>query len=279
MLLYWGCGDRARPGQPAIIDFATLSSGKVPAGLMPLQVRTETPPAGGRFATYGEWPNEKSKSQVPANGSLVGDHVVRANYSPEIRFSLSTGQDFLPPITVTSNAVGPAGSVPLVWNPVTGARGLLVMSMGAAANGDFIIWTSSEKQMGMSAMDYLPDSEIQRLVAEHVLLPGAADRCTVPAEVKSAMQHGSLMITAYGGQTNLSHPVRPARAPASWRPEWTMKLRTKSNYMGMLGMSLEQMMGGRGGDDDRQGGDQGGGQQQGKKKKGLLKGLGGLIPR
>jgi hypothetical protein len=263
-----------------VIDFATLGTGKVPPEMMPLQVRTETPPAAGRFATYGEWPNEKSKTQVPANGSLVGDHVVRGNYSPEIRFTLAQGQDFLPPIVVTSNAVGPAGSVPLTWNVVNGARGILVMSMGAAANGDFVIWTSSENRMGMSAFDYMTNSEIDRLVAQRVLLPGTADRCTVPAEVKNAVQQASLMITAFGSQTNLSHPARPARAPASWRPEWTMKLRAKSSYMGMLGMSLEQMMGGRGDEEGQQGSEQNREQQQGKKKKkGLLRGLEGLIPR
>ena len=283
MLIYWGCGDRARPGQPTVIDFATLGAGKVPPEMMPLQVRTETPPAAGRYATYGEWPNEKSKTQVPAAGSLVGDHVVRGNYSPEIRFSLAAGQDFLPAIAVTSNAVGPAGSVPVVWNPVSGARGLFVMSMGTSGNGDFVIWTSSENRMGMSSFDYLPNGEIDRLVAQKVLLPGTADRCTVPAEVKNAMQHGNLMINAFGSQTNLSHPVRPARAPASWRPDWTMKLRAKSTYMGMLGMSLEQMMGGRGGDREDGARDGGEGEQteggKKKKKKGLLKGLGGLIPR
>jgi hypothetical protein len=278
MLLYWGCGDHARPGQPFILDFATLgTTGRMPPEMMPLQVRTETPPSQSRFATYGVWPNEKSKTQVPSNGSLVGDHVVRGNYSPEIRFTLAPGQDFLAPVVLTSNSVGPVGSVPLVWNPVSGARGWLLMSMGSGGNGDFVIWTSSETRMGMSAFDYLPDSEIQRLVTQRVLLPGTADRCTVPAEVKNAMQQGMLTVTAFGGQTNLSYPARPARAPASWRPDWTMKLRTKAAYTGLLGTSMEEMMGGRGGDDDSRGnqGDQPG---KKKKKKSLFPGLGGLIP-
>jgi hypothetical protein len=139
----------------------------------------------------------------------------------------------------------------------------------------------------MSAFDYLPESEIQSLVTRGVLLPGNTDRCTVPAEVKNAMQQGMVTLNAFGGQTNISYPARPPRAPAGWRPEWAMKLRAKSSYMGLLGMSMEQMMGGgrRGGveDGDSGGGEGQGDQQQGKKKKkGLLKGLGGLggmIPR
>jgi hypothetical protein len=151
--------------------------------------------------------------------------------------------------------------------------------MGSGGNGDFIIWTSSSTRIGMSAFDYLPESEIQSLVTRGVLLPGTADRCTVPAEVKNAMQQGMLTVNAFGGQTNISYPARPPRPPAGWRPEWTMKLRSKSTYMGLLGMSMEQMMGGRGGDEDgaTTGGEGQGDQQQGKKKKkGLLKGLGGL---
>jgi hypothetical protein len=281
MLIYWGCGDHAGPGQPLVIDFSKLGAGTIPPEMAPLNVRTETSPSQARFATFGHWPNEKSKTSVPANGSLVGDHVVRGNYSPEIRFSLAPGQDFLAPVVVTSNSPGAMGSVPVVWNPVSGARAWYLTSMGSAGNNDFVMWSSSRSRVGIGAFDYLPESEIQSLVTRGVLLAGSTDRCTVPAEVKNAMQQGVLMVNAYGGQTNISYPARPARAPAGWRPEWAMKLRAKSTYMGMLGMSLDQMMGGsgRGGNEDgaTSGGE--GDQQQGKKrKKGLLKGLGGLIP-
>jgi hypothetical protein len=278
MLIYWGCGDHAGPGQPFVIDFAKLSAGTVPPEMAGLNVRSEMPPSPSRFATYGHWPNEKSKTSVPANGSLVGDHVVRGNYSPEIKFTLGAGQDFLAPVVLTSNSPGPVGSVPLVWNPVGGARAWFLTSMGSGSNGDFVIWTSSSSRIGMSAFDYLPEGEIQSLVTRGVLLPGTADRCTVPAEVKNAMQQGMLTVNAFGGQTNISYPARPPRAPAGWRPEWTMKLRAKSTYMGMLGMSMEQMMGGRGSGEDgaSTGGEGQGDQQQPKKKKKGLKGLGGL---
>ena len=77
-----------------------------------------------------------------------------------------------------------------------------------------------------------------------------------------------LSVAAFGGEANFSHPARPARAAASWRPEWAVKLRTKSTHMGMLGMDMAEMMGGRG---DQGEAPQGG--QKKKKKSKLLKGL------
>ena len=49
------------------------------------------------------------------------------------------------------------------------------------------------------------------------------------------------MMTAYGPETNLAQP-RPAGAPASWGPDWTVKLRTRSSHTGMLGMDMGAMM-------------------------------------
>ena len=246
MLIYWGCGEHARPGQPVIIDFATLTSGRAPPAFANSSIRPMVPPSPATGATYGEWPNQRSQTRVPAGGSLVGPHVVRGNYSPEIRFALAPGQDFLAPVVLTANSAAASGSVPLIWRPVPGARAWLAAVMGAAANGDFVMWSSSEIQTAMMAMDYLPEGEIARLVQQRMLLPAAADRCTVPAEVARAAPQSMLSLTAFGGEANFSNPVRPARAPASWKPEWTVKLRTKSTHMSMLGMSMEQMMGGQG---------------------------------
>ncbi|MBV8688001.1 MAG: hypothetical protein JOZ90_00980 [Alphaproteobacteria bacterium] len=274
ILLYWGCGEHARPGQPVVIDTAAMRAGKVPPAFAAMAARAMNPPSPARFATYGEWPNERGRTPVPAAGSLVGDHVVRGNYSPEIRFSLGAAQDFLAPVRLTSNSAAASGAVPLVWQPVSGAKGWFLTSMGASGN-DMVMWTSSETQTA-PLMDYLADGEIARLVQQRVLLPGAADRCTVPAEVARAAQSGMLTVTAFGGEANFSNPVRPARAPAGWRPDWTVKLRTKSSYMGLLGMSMEEMMGGRGEDGQAAGQP---GQPPKKKKKSLLdRGLGGFIP-
>jgi hypothetical protein len=240
MLIYWGCGDRARPGQPVVIDFAAMTAGRMPPAFTISPFRPMTPPSAGTSTTYGEWPNQRSQTRVPANGSLVGAHTVRGNYTPDINFTLSAGQDFLAPVRLTSNSAAASGSVPLLWQPVPGAKAWLAMTMGAGQNGDFVIWTSSESQVAMMGMgmDYLADADIARLVQQRVLMPGAADRCTVPVEVARAAPQGMMTLTAFGGEANFSNPPRPARAAASWRPEWTVKFRSKSTYMGLLGMNM-----------------------------------------
>lgn len=270
MLIYWGCGETARPGQPAVIDFASMAAGRMPPAFANMALKPMVPPSAATSATYGEWPNERSETRVPANGSLVGEHVVRGNYSPEIRFALGAGQDFLAPVVLTSNSAGPSGSIPLVWRPVPGARAWFGAVMGAAQNGDFIIWTSSETQAAMMAFDYVAESDISRLVQSRVLMPAAADRCTIPAEVARAAPQSMLSLIAFGGESNFSQP-RPATAPRAWRPEWTVKLRTKSTHMGLLGMNMPGM------DDD--GGDDGEEQSERPrtKKEKLRKGLGKIL--
>jgi hypothetical protein len=268
MLIYWGCGEHARPGQPAVIDFAAMTAGRMPPIFANPAVRPMTPPSPATSTTYGEWPNERSQTRVPAGGSLLGEHVVRGNYSPEIRFTLGAGQDFLAPVVLTSNTASASGAIPLVWRPVPGARAWFGAVMGAGQNGDFVLWSSSETQAAMMAFDYVADADIARLVQSRVLMPATADRCTVPAEVARAAPQSMLSLIAFGGESNFSQP-RPATAPRTWKPEWTVKLRTKSTHMGLLGMNMPGM-----GDD---GDEAPRGDQQGKKKKRKLPGLPGGI--
>ena len=270
MLIYWGCGERARPGQPAVIDFASMAAGRMPPAFANMALKPMTPPSAATSATYGEWPNERSQTRVPAGASLLGEHVVRGNYSPEIRFALGAGQDFLAPVTLTSNSPGASGSIPLVWRPVPGARAWFGSIMGAAQNGDFIVWTSSETQAAMMAFDYVADSDIARLVQSRVLMPATADRCTVPAEVARAAPQSLLSLIAFGGEANVSQPW-PAGAARAWRPEWTVKLRTKSTHMGMLGMEMPGL-----GDEDEGAEEQSESRPRTKKEK-LRQGLGRIL--
>ncbi len=241
MLIYWGCGERARGG-PIEIDLARLSQGRTQPGMGGFTFQPMMPPSASNNATVGEWPNERSRVQIPANGSLVGDHVIRGNYSPEIRFALQQGQDFLAPVAITGNERSASGSVPVAWRSVPNARAYFVMASGARADGTIVIWSSSEVQLAQAYFDYLSEGEIARLLQARVLLNAQTTQCTVPAEVGSAVESASLMVTAFGPEANFSHPARPANAGRGWAPEWVMKLRTRSAYVGMLGMDMEAMM-------------------------------------
>src|SRR6202008_1395623 len=77
-------------------------------------------------------------------------------------------------------------------------------------------------------------------IAQRVVLQPATTQCTVPAEFSQGLQGASLMMTAFGPEANFAAP-RPASAPRSWRPEWTVKLRTPAQYAGLLGQDLEAM--------------------------------------
>ncbi len=251
ILLYWGCGERARAGQPVVIDFATLTSGRAPAAFTAANIPTLNAPAPGRNTSYGEWPNARSEARIPINGSLVGEHVVRGNYTPELRFTVGGTHDFMAPVTLTANRAAPSGAFPLAWAPVPGARAWFASTIGSAGNGDMVMWTSSETQMTPigHVFDAVSGDQLQRLITQRVLMGPQASSCTVPAEVARAASSSLLTLTAIGGEGIYTQP-RPAGASASWRPDWTARLRLKSSYMSPLGMDVSDMNGGS--DDDRE---------------------------
>jgi len=237
LLIYWGCGEKARPGQPVVVDFGKLAAGQIPPGFAAASFKGMTPPSSDRSATYGEWPNARSKANVPARGSLVGDHIVRGNYTPEMRFTLGAGQDFLAPLTPKSTPAA-SGATLLNWPAVPAAKAYHATVMGASKDGTMVMWSSSATQlMGMGVPDYMEDSELRRLVDNRTLLNASTTSCAVPAEVAGATQGAMLMMTAYGPQSDFSYPPRPANARA-WNPEWVAKLRSKSTHMAMLGMEM-----------------------------------------
>ena len=118
--------------------------------------------------------------------------------------------------------------------------------LSAAENETIILWSSSEIQFSqMGAFDYLSQEEIARLLQQRVLLQPSTTQCTVPAEVAGRVQAASLMMNAFGPEADFSYPARPARAPRGWAPDWTVKLRTRASYVGMLGQDMAAMMRGQ----------------------------------
>ena len=131
----------------------------------------------------GEWPNQRSRQTIPANGSLVGAHRIAGNYSPEINFSLASGQDFLAPIAITSNQRAASGAVPIAWRAVPNATGYFLMAVGSRSDNTIVMWSSSEIQFNqMGSFDYLSPEEVVRLIAQRVVLQPTTTNCTVPAE-------------------------------------------------------------------------------------------------
>ncbi len=284
MLIYWGCGDRARPGQPMVFDFAKMAEGQIPAGysqlMNSLQVSAMQPPSPSRHATYGEWPNEKTRTTVPGDGSLLGPHTIRGNYSPQMQFVMAQGQDFLPAVQMTTNRRNPTGFFQLGWQPVTGATGYIASTMGGDGE-TFVIWSSSEVQSLLFALpDYLRPADVTRLLANKALMAPTQTSCAVPREVVDAAPQAMYQFVAYGGESNFTYPPRPVDPKVAWNIEWTVKVRYRSATGGILGMENPYGAGMDDEADDRAPTDGGKPSKPAKKPKGtdILRGLGVPIP-
>jgi hypothetical protein len=228
MLIYWGCGENVRSGQPVVIDFAGVAEGRTPPNMVTRSVARPSGPAFGRSRTYGDWPNREEPRAVPADASLRGDHAVRGNYSPEIRFALD--KDFLDKVELSASGTS------VRWNAIPNATGYFATLYGAQSRDEIVFWSSSEVQeMGGALMDYLPPAEVARLIREKVVMEPRTVECTVPREVAAKAGTPMFSFIAYGEEANFAHPPRPRDPNALWAPFWTAKVRFKSTASLMLG--------------------------------------------
>ncbi|MEQ1774820.1 MAG: hypothetical protein ABL891_13665 [Burkholderiales bacterium] len=234
MLIYWGCGEATRQGQPVVIDFARAASGQMPAGFVARRVASGAAPSG---RTTGLWPNQQDSKAVPDSASLIGDHAIRGNYTPDIRFALGGGHDFMARIDLVSSATG-AGAALVRWNAPATATGYFATAVGSVDGNDIIFWSSSEVQeSGGMLMDYVPPNEVARLIREKVVMPPQTTECTVPAEVVKKIGTPMLSFIAYGPEANFAQPPRPQD------PQWAVKVRFKSTASTLLGDAGEARSG------------------------------------
>lgn len=250
MLLFWGCGEKAAPGQPLVIDFTKMAKGQVPPGLyaQALTMAEEWRITQANTKSYGEWPNANDPKPVPSNASLLGSHKVAGNYTPDINFTLD--QDFMAPIALTSRAL-PTGAYAMNWKAVPAATGYYAWAFSAKQGRsgeatDMVWWTSSATQaFGGPMWDWLSPAAVQRLVGAKTVMAPSQTNCTVPAEVRQAGGEVTMAsLYAYGPERNFSFPQRPANAKAGWAPEWIARARFRSMTMAMLGMDMSAMGGG-----------------------------------
>ncbi len=235
MLIYWGCGESARPGQPVIVDFAKVAQGQAPAGMTSRRVAGPRAPSPARAKTYGDWPNQQNAKAVPASASLKGDHQIKGNYSPDIQFALGDGHDFMDRVELASAPRG-AGAAHVTWNAPATATGYFATVFGSDGT-DTVFWSSSEVQeMGGMLMDYVPPAEVARLMRERVVLSPSTTECTVPAEVvKRSGGTPFFNFIAYGPEANFAQPPRPQDPKVAWEPLWAVKVRFKSTASTLLG--------------------------------------------
>lgn len=242
MLLYWGCGDMVRPGQPRVIDFASAT----PTELAKYFVQSRRATQRGSHAATGRphWPSRDDRRMIPAAASLVGEHAYSAAGLPEglFRFQIPAAQDLMPAIALTQQERH--GATHLEWQALPTARAYFISAMGARANSqEMVIWTSSEQpDMGFGLQDYQTNAAVDRWLKEQVLLAPQTTRCSVPKDVFGSGQGAMLRMIAYGSELKLAHPPRPSDVKIPWEPQWAVTLRLKSVASAMLGMDMGDMM-------------------------------------
>jgi len=181
------------------------------------------------------WPNAADARMVPDNASLVGEHQFTGSGVPDgFRFQIQAAQDLMPALQVQQADQG--GATDLAWAALPTARAYFIAGMGAAAQDEMVIWTSSEvPEVGFGLIDYQTNAAVDRWVKEKVLLAAGTTQCTVPKGVFPG-EGAMLRLIAYGNELNLAHPPRPADPKAPWEPVWATKVRVKSVASLMLGM-------------------------------------------
>lgn len=238
ILLYWGCGDTVRAGQPRVLDVAKLKPDEA-AKFFTARRATQR----GAHSAQGRphWPNPSEGKRLADGASLAGEHEFRGDGVPEgFRFAVPAANDVMPALALQT--ADKAGATALEWNALPTARGYFAGAFagrGEQKDGasEMIIWTSSElPDTGFGLFDYQTNPAVERWVKERVLLEPATTRCTVPKGVLPSDGGAFLRLIAYGPELNLVHPPRPADPKAAWDPQWAVKLRVKSMATAMPGM-------------------------------------------
>jgi hypothetical protein len=182
---------------------------------------------------------------VPDNGSLVGAHKIEGDKVPaSMQFDLTQMQDFMPKIALSSSGSLDSGQT-WKWQSVDRAKGYFLAAMGMQDDA-LVLWSSAESgDAGMGVMDYLPPSTVDKWIKEKVVLAPSVTSCAIPKGIFAAKNGqaagGMLQMIAFGPESNIAYPPKPADPKAAWNPEWNVRVRNKSTATAMLGLDMAAM--------------------------------------
>lgn len=225
ILLYWGCGDTVRAGQPKVLD---LTNAKPEDYAQFMRGRATRERGATAAPGHALWPNPQSKQPVPKGASLQGDHKVTGEGIPaSLQFSMGQVQDFMPPLALAATGGG-ASATTVAWPAQPQARAYFLNAMGGS-DGEMVLWSSSETpEPGWGLMDYLSTPNLDLWLADKTLLPTSQTQCAIPAGIFAKSKGAMVQGIAYGQELNLVHPPRPADRRVAWAPEWSARVRVKS---------------------------------------------------
>jgi hypothetical protein len=231
LVMYWGCSETVRPGQPKVVNLETATIAELGRFF---ESRRAT--QRGTHATAGRpiWPSRDDKRALPEGASIAGEHAFTGEGVPgSFRFTVPAAQDLMPEFKVRQTDGG--GAIQLEWTAIPHARAYFLGSMGALPDGEsgMVLWTSSElPDSGFGLFDYQTNAAVDKWLGEKVLLPPTTTKCAVP---KPAAGEGMLRAIAYGTELNMAYPPRPKDPAVAWEPDWNVKIRVKSMATTMLG--------------------------------------------
>jgi hypothetical protein len=247
---YWGCGEKAGPGQPVVLTFDKLLRGPNDPELQALagavSARGVSKPTPATSKTYGDWPssdrgnkNRDLRASFAVGSSLSGPHVIEGTYSPRIEFALAADKTFMDAVRYTSSAVQSSGALALNWGAVRRATGYSIGVMAPERVNDesanIVMWSSADRPATFIQMEDLTPAEVDRLIGLKGVLPPTTTSCTIPAEVVKATKDGSmLMFTAFGDEATFTYPSRPADPATPWDQEWFSRVSFKSTRMDLI---------------------------------------------
>jgi len=228
ILLYWGCGDTVRAGQPKVLDLGNATAADY-AQFMRGRAASERGAVEG--PGHAVWPNAQSKQRVPKDSSLQGNHQVTGTGIPaSLQFTIGQVQDFMPPLVLSAKGGG-ALATSVSWTDQPQARGFFLNAVGGN-DAEMVLWSSAETpEPGWGLMDYLSSANLHKWLADKTLLPTGQSQCAIPAGIFANSQGAMLQGIAYGQELNLVYPPRPADRRVAWAPEWSARVRVKSQTM------------------------------------------------
>lgn len=232
LLIYWGCSDKVGPGQPKIIDFARMASGDMAdmvkrfQAMSPAALAALSQPAKAA-GTQAYWPNRFQNTEVPDNGSLVGQHVLKGNFFSDIGFDLAPENDFLAPAELSLKDGVLGTTLTLGWKPIPNAIGYAAVAMANNGDNDMVLWSSSAVDNGgINLLDYIATPELRRLQQKKVVLPATASECKIAAPIFNANAHPMVNFIAWGSDVTQTGGDR--------KNPWKLKVRYKSTALLML---------------------------------------------
>ena len=293
---YWGCGASVRPGQPKVATFKLKGNGKTvdpdnPMGAMQGIDFQATGSISNEIRAVDRdidlkpgwvyWPNPKHGKQVPGGARLAGEHRITGDGIPaSMQFQVAQAADFMPKLALRTQGEM-TDAIGLSWPAVERARGYHITGMHMQVLGEnsyaITMWSSAELPGAREDLHAnLTGGQLEKWLKQKVLLPATATSCTIPKGIfagtskvdgRQATMPGMLNMTAYGPESWITYPPKPADPKQPWNPEWSVRLRARSSASAILGLDfggMQQM---------EEDGEDGQPQQKKPGMKGLLKGI------